>query len=157
MRHTDSRGEGKGRQGAKVRSFAGLINVGFKLMLPEPAVGHARRRRLELSKVAWEAEQAGATKEERQAPRGWLWLGETMVGPRNRAKRREQDWAARRVVESHLFSSNTLVMSQQQEHHGAFLTPSLCFFSEFVGVLNLEKSYLKRERGRQGFSRGGTT
>lgn len=90
MRCTDSRGEGKGRQGAKVRSFAGLISVGSRLMLPEPAVGQARRRWL--GKLSGQLPQGGRDKH-RETGRG---LGEKAAGAGDGAKRRrrEQDLAA---------------------------------------------------------------
>lgn len=106
MRHTDSREEGKGRQGAKVRSFAGLISVGSKLMLSEPAVGQARRRRR--GALSEQLPQGG-----RDRHRGTgCGVGEKAAGPGDGAKRRrrERDPAAGRVVERHPLPSDTFVM-----------------------------------------------
>lgn len=106
MRRTGSRGEGKGRQGAKVRSFAGLISVGSKLMLPEPAVGQTRRRWL--GRLSGQLPQGGRDRH-RGTGRG---LGEKAAGPGDGAKRRrrERDPAAGRVVERRPLSSDTSVM-----------------------------------------------
>lgn len=106
MRRADSRGEGKGRQGAKVRSLAGLISVGSKLMLPEPAVAQARRRWL--GRLSRQLPQGGRDRH-RGTGRG---LGEKAAGSGDGAKgrRREQDPAAEQVVARRLLSSDTFMM-----------------------------------------------
>lgn len=85
MRSTDSRGEGKGRQEAKVRSFAGLISVGSKLMLPEPAVGQARRRWL--GRLSRQLPQGGRDRH-RGTGCGWVRRQQAQgMGPRGEGNR----------------------------------------------------------------------
>lgn len=107
--------------------------------------------------VAWEAERAAAQREKGRhrgsSCSGWEGTVPRKAGPRGEKGAGPSSRATGGEAPAVLWHIHDVTAAAT---HGAFLTPSLCFFSKFVAVMSIKKTSLKRERWCA-FTRGGLT